>query len=56
LTFPKRHDDKCANQVRGGGGMDINWPASSCSQSVYEYINAVDGSKVVKISSRKVYS
>jgi hypothetical protein len=40
----------------GGGGMDFNWSASGCSHSVYECINAIDGSKIVKISSRKGYS
>ena len=29
---------------------------ASCSQSVYECINAIDGSKAVKISSRQGYS
>jgi hypothetical protein len=36
--------------------MDLYWPASSCSQSVYECINAIDRSKVVKIIRRQGYS
>jgi hypothetical protein len=48
LAFPKHFDDRCANQARGGGGgMDLNWPASSYSQSVYDCIKCIDGNKVV---------